>query len=112
VDVAQDLVITEDDCGTSEGLMMSPLIEGGDVVGTFGGKGSLGRVVAEDVLDPANQALLLNVGSMLDETAAALLEQHSVDNGWVRSVITCKSRYGVCAQMSCYGRDLWGAGTR
>jgi len=103
VDVAQDLVITEDDCGTSEGLMMSPLIEGGDVVEPLAER-VLGRVVAEDVLDPANQASLLNAGSMLDETAVALLEQHSVDNVRVRSVITCKSRYGVCA--SCYGRDL------
>ena len=103
VDVAQDLVITEDDCGTSEGLMMSPLIEGGDVVEPLAER-VLGRVVAEDVLDPATQETLLNAGSMLDETAVALLEQHSVDNVRVRSVITCKSRYGVCA--SCYGRDL------
>ena len=103
VDVAQDLVITEDDCGTSEGLMMSPLIEGGDVVEPLAER-VLGRVVAEDVLDPATQESLLNAGSMLDETAVALLEQHSVDNVRVRSVITCKSRYGVCA--SCYGRDL------
>lgn len=103
VDVAQDLVITEDDCGTSEGLMMSPLIEGGDVVEPLAER-VLGRVVAEDVLDPATQETLLNAGAMLDETAVALLEQHSVDNVRVRSVITCKSRYGVCA--SCYGRDL------
>jgi len=103
VDVAQDLVITEDDCGTSEGLMMSPLIEGGDVVEPLAER-VLGRVVAEDVLDPATQESLLNAGSMLDETAVALLEQHSVDNVRVRSVITCKSRYGVCAY--CYGRDL------
>ncbi|GAB6048848.1 DNA-directed RNA polymerase subunit beta' [Methyloparacoccus murrellii] len=103
VDVAQDLVITEEDCGTNDGLLMSPLIEGGDVVEPLAER-VLGRVVAEDVLDPASQELLLTAGSMLDETAVALLEQHSVDNVRVRSVITCRTRYGVCA--SCYGRDL------
>ena len=103
VDVAQDLVITEEDCGTTEGLLMSPLIEGGDVVEPLAER-VLGRVVAEDVHDPSSQDLILVAGSMLDETAVALLEQHSVDNVRVRSVITCRTRYGVCA--SCYGRDL------
>lgn len=103
VDVAQDLVITEEDCGTVEGLLMSPLIEGGDVVEALSER-VLGRVVAEDVLDPSNQDLILSAGSMLDESAVAILEQHSVDNVRVRSVITCRTRYGVCA--SCYGRDL------
>ena len=103
VDVAQDLVITEDDCGTVEGLLMSPLIEGGDVVEPLAER-VLGRVVAEDVLTPANQELILSAGAMLDEAAVALLEEHSVDNVRVRSVITCKTRYGVCA--ACYGRDL------
>jgi len=103
VDVAQDLVITEDDCGTNEGLLMSPLIEGGDVVEPLAER-VLGRVVAEDVLHPASQDLILSAGAMLDEAAVALLEEHSVDNVRVRSVITCKTRYGVCA--ACYGRDL------
>jgi DNA-directed RNA polymerase subunit beta' len=103
VDVAQDLVITEDDCGTVEGLLMSPLIEGGDVVEPLAER-VLGRVVAEDVLNPASQDLILSAGAMLDEAAVALLEEHSVDNVRVRSVITCKTRYGVCA--ACYGRDL------
>ncbi len=103
VDVAQDLVITEDDCGTVEGLLMSPLIEGGDVVEPLAER-VLGRVVAEDVLNPASQELILSAGAMLDEAAVALLEEHSVDNVRVRSVITCKTRYGVCA--ACYGRDL------
>jgi DNA-directed RNA polymerase subunit beta' len=108
VDVAQDLVITEEDCGTSEGLLMSPLIEGGDVVEPLAER-VLGRVVAEDIVDPASQELLFTAGTMLDETAVAVLEQHSVDNVRVRSVITCKTRHGVCA--SCYGRDL-GRGQR
>lgn len=103
VDVAQDLVITEEDCGTSEGLLMSPLIEGGDVVEPLAER-VLGRVVAEDVLDPATQELLMMAGAMLDESAVDKLEQHSVDIVRVRSVITCKTRHGVCA--ACYGRDL------
>ena len=103
VDVAQDLVITEDDCGTAEGLLMAPLIEGGDVVEPLAER-VLGRVLAEDIHDPATQALLLTAGSMLDEQAVMLLEEHSVDNVRVRSVITCATRHGVCA--ACYGRDL------
>ena len=103
VDVAQDLVITEDDCGTSEGLLMTPLIEGGDVVEPLAER-VLGRVVAEDVVHPGSGETIMEAGSMLDEAAVALLEQHSVDNVRVRSVITCRTRYGVCS--SCYGRDL------
>jgi DNA-directed RNA polymerase subunit beta' len=103
VDVAQDLVITEDDCGTVDGLLMSPLIEGGDVVEPLAER-VLGRVLAEDIYHPASQELVLTAGSMLDEFAVALLEEHSIDNVRVRSVITCRTRYGVCAY--CYGRDL------
>ena len=103
VDVAQDLVITEDDCGTNDGLLMSPLIEGGDVVEPLAER-VLGRVLAEDIHDPSTGELILTSRSMLDEFAVALLEKHGVDNVRVRSVITCKTRYGVCA--SCYGRDL------
>ena len=103
VDVAQDLVITEDDCGTNDGLLMSPLIEGGDVVEPLAER-VLGRVLAEDIYHPASGELILTARSMLDENAVALLEQYSVDNVRVRSVITCRTRYGVCA--SCYGRDL------
>ena len=103
VDVAQDLVITEEDCDTSEGLLMSPLIEGGDVVEPLAER-VLGRVLAEDVIDPATQEVLMPAGYMLDESAVEHLEQHSVDIVRVRSVITCKTRHGVCA--ACYGRDL------
>nr|WP_317134016.1 DNA-directed RNA polymerase subunit beta' [Methylococcus mesophilus] len=103
VDVAQDLVITEVDCGTTDGLQMAPLIEGGDVVEPLAER-VLGRVLAEHAADPSNGEVLFEAGSMLDEYAVQLLEQHGVDNVRVRSVITCKTRYGVCA--SCYGRDL------
>ncbi len=103
VDVAQDLVVTDMDCGTEEGLMMTPLVEGGDVVEPLRER-VLGRVAAVDVLAPANEALVLEAGSLLDERAVGKLESASIDQLLVRSPITCATRYGVCAQ--CYGRDL------
>jgi len=103
VDVAQDLVITEDDCGTNDGLLMSPLIEGGDVVEPLAER-VLGRVLAEDIRNPATGELVVEAGVLLDEFWVAELEEHGIDNVRVRSVISCKTRYGVCA--SCYGRDL------
>ena len=103
VDVAQDLVVTDMDCGTEEGLMMTPLVEGGDVVEPLRER-VLGRVAAVDVLAPATEALVLEAGSLLDERAVGKLESASIDQLLVRSPITCATRYGVCAQ--CYGRDL------
>ncbi|MCG9709189.1 DNA-directed RNA polymerase subunit beta' [Pseudoalteromonas shioyasakiensis] len=103
VDVAQDLVINEDDCGTEDGLTMKPLIEGGDVVEALRER-VLGRVVAEDVLIPNTNEVLVERNIMLDEKLCDLLEEHSVDEVRVRSVITCDNDFGVCAK--CYGRDL------
>ncbi|KTG18071.1 DNA-directed RNA polymerase subunit beta' [Pseudoalteromonas sp. XI10] len=103
VDVAQDLVINEDDCGTEDGLTMKPLIEGGDVVEALRER-VLGRVVAEDVLIPNTNEVLVERNVMLDEKLCDLLEEHSVDEVRVRSVITCDNDFGVCAK--CYGRDL------
>jgi DNA-directed RNA polymerase subunit beta' len=103
VDVAQDLVVTEVDCGTSQGLAMSPLVEGGDVVEGLGER-VLGRVVAEDVHKPGKDEILAPASTLLDEGLVRLLEQEGVDQIQVRSPITCQTRYGVCA--SCYGRDL------
>ncbi|MFY8301034.1 DNA-directed RNA polymerase subunit beta' [Pseudoalteromonas sp. SS15] len=103
VDVAQDLVITNDDCGTLDGLTMKPLIEGGDVVEPLRER-VLGRVVAEDILKPGTDEVLVERNIMLDEKLCDLLEEHSVDEVRVRSVITCDNDYGVCA--NCYGRDL------
>ncbi len=103
VDVAQDLVVTDMDCGTEEGLMMTPLVEGGDVVEPLRER-VLGRVAAVDVLAPATDTLVLEAGSLLDERAVGKLESASIDQLLVRSPITCATRYGVCAQ--CYGRDL------
>jgi DNA-directed RNA polymerase subunit beta' len=103
VDVAQDLVVTEVDCGTEAGLTMSPLVEGGDVVEGLGER-VLGRVIAADVNKPGTEEVLLERGTLIDEDLVRLLEQQSVDQILVRSPITCSTRYGVCA--SCYGRDL------
>ena len=103
VDVAQDLVVTDMDCGTEEGLMMTPLVEGGDVVEPLRER-VLGRVAAEDVLAPATDEVVLEAGTLLDEQAVGKLEAASIDQLLVRSPITCATRYGVCAQ--CYGRDL------
>ena len=103
VDVAQDLVVTEVDCGTENGLVMQALIEGGDVVEPLAGR-VLGRVVARDVLDADGIETVIPAGTMLDEAWVDRLEELGVDEIFVRSPITCDTRYGVCA--TCYGRDL------
>jgi DNA-directed RNA polymerase subunit beta' len=103
VDVAQDLVVTETDCGTTDGLAMAPLVEGGDVVEGLGER-VLGRVNAADILHPGTEDVLIATGTLLDEALVRLLEQQGVDQISVRSPITCKTRYGVCS--NCYGRDL------
>ncbi len=103
VDVAQDLVVTEIDCGTNNGLMMSPMVEGGDVVEGLGER-VLGRVVADDVKTPGSDEVIVEAGTLLDEGWVRKLEQMGVDQVKVRSPITCATRYGVCSQ--CYGRDL------
>ncbi len=104
VDVAQDLVVTEVDCGTAEGLLMTPMIEGGDVVVALGDR-VLGRVTAQDAFAPGDKEnAVLPIGTFLDEANIAVLEAAGVDEIWVRSAITCETRYGVCS--NCYGRDL------
>lgn len=103
VDVGQDLVINETDCGTQEGITMKPLIEGGDVVEPLRER-VLGRVTLTDVTIPKSKEVLVEAGTMLDEKLCDLLEQHSVDEVEVRSIITCENDFGVCAY--CYGRDL------
>jgi DNA-directed RNA polymerase subunit beta' len=103
VDVAQDLVETQPDCGTDNGLTMMPLVEGGDVVEGLGER-VLGRTVVEDILKPGTEDVLLPKGTLIDEKMVRLIEQEGVDVVKVRSPITCKTRYGVCA--TCYGRDL------
>jgi len=103
VDVAQDLVVTEVDCGTEGGLLMTPLVEGGDIVEPLRER-VLGRVAARDVFKPGTDEIVAPAGTLLDENWVRELETVSVDQVWVRSPITCETRYGVCAQ--CYGRDL------
>ena len=103
VDVAQDMVITEDDCGTGESIVMKPIIEGGDVVEPLRER-VLGRTAALDVMRPGSDEVLVPAGTMLDERMVESMEKAGVDEIRVRSVITCEARYGVCAK--CYGRDL------
>ncbi|MDO8704967.1 MAG: DNA-directed RNA polymerase subunit beta' [Sulfuricaulis sp.] len=104
VDVCQDLVVTEDDCGTTEGVPKSALVEGGEIVIALRDR-ILGRVVIGDIHDPANEKkVLIADNTVLDEHAVALLEERSIDQVTVRSPVTCQTRYGVCR--SCYGRDL------
>jgi len=103
VDVAQDLVVTEPDCGTEAGITMAPLVEGGDVVEGLGER-VLGRTMAADVLKPGTEEVIFPRGTLIDEDRVRILEQQSVDEVLVRSPITCATRYGVCA--TCYGRDL------
>jgi DNA-directed RNA polymerase subunit beta' len=103
VDVAQDLVVTEVDCGTSNGIAMSPLVEGGDVVEALGER-VLGRVPAQDILKPGTEEVLIEKNTLLDEQHVRRMEHDGVDQINVRSPITCETRYGVCS--SCYGRDL------
>ncbi len=103
VDVAQDLVVTNHDCGTLDGLLMTPLIEGGDVVEPLRER-VLGRVVAQDVLIPGTEEVLLPRNTLIDEALCDVIEDNSVDQIKVRSIITCQTDFGICAH--CYGRDL------
>ncbi len=104
VDVSQDLVVTEEDCGTDEGLLMTPHIEGGDVVVPLGDR-VLGRVTARAAFTPTDKDnAVVEAGTLLDEKAVESLEQAGVDEVWVRSAITCETRHGICSK--CYGRDL------
>ncbi|CAL4318084.1 DNA-directed RNA polymerase subunit beta' [Buchnera aphidicola (Protaphis terricola)] len=103
VDVAQDLVITKNDCGTHEGILMTPLIEGGDVKEPLRER-VLGRVTAENILIPNTEKILIKRNTLLNEQWCDLLEKNSIDTIKVRSVVNCDTDFGVCAY--CYGRDL------
>ncbi|KRB35082.1 MULTISPECIES: DNA-directed RNA polymerase subunit beta' [unclassified Acidovorax] len=103
VDVTQDLVVTEEDCGTSNGSLMRAIVEGGEVIESLRER-ILGRTAAEDVLHPENRAVLVEAGVMLDEDLIEELEAAGVDEVKVRTALTCETRYGLCAK--CYGRDL------
>ena len=103
VDVTQDLVVTEDDCGTSEGSLMRAIVEGGEVIESLRDR-ILGRTAAEDVLHPETRAVLATAGTMLEEDLIDELEAAGVDEVKVRTALTCATRFGLCAK--CYGRDL------
>ncbi|MFZ9615225.1 MAG: DNA-directed RNA polymerase subunit beta' [Fluviibacter sp.] len=103
VDVTQDLVIIEDDCGTDNGFVVRALIEGGEVIEPLRDR-ILGRVTAADVVHPETQETIIATGTMLDEDLCDLIDQAGADEVKVRTPLTCATRYGLCAQ--CYGRDL------
>ena len=103
VDVTQDLVVTEQDCGTANGYLMRAIVEGGEVIESLRDR-ILGRTAAEDVLHPEDRSVLATAGVMLDEDVIDILEVAGVDEVKVRTALTCATRFGICAR--CYGRDL------
>jgi len=102
-DVAQDCVVSDDDCGTLMGVDVEPLTEGGEVIQRLADR-ILGRVACEDILDPYTDEILFTTGTELDEVAVKIIEDAGLKKVRIRSVLTCKSDHGVCAK--CYGRDL------
>ncbi len=103
VDVCQDLVVTEDDCGTDQGTQRDAIVQGGEVVIPLADR-ILGRVVVEDVLNPADDSVLIARGRLIEEAEIELIEESNINSVMVRSPVTCATRYGICA--ACYGRDL------
>jgi DNA-directed RNA polymerase subunit beta' len=102
-DVAQDCTISEPDCGTVMGVEVEPLMEGGEVIQRLGER-VLGRLTVEDILDPFTDEVLIPAGAEIDEKAVKIIEDAGITHARIRSVLTCQSRFGVCA--ACYGRDL------
>jgi DNA-directed RNA polymerase subunit beta' len=103
VDVAQDSIITEEDCGTLDGIEMTPLVEGGEIIEGLGDR-VLGRVALEEIRDPYTNDVLVHANEMIDEDKVVQIEDAGLEKVKIRSVLTCQSRQGVCVK--CYGRDL------
>ena len=103
VDVTQDLVVTEDDCGTTNGVAMKALVEGGEVIEPLRER-ILGRVTTSEVLHPETQDVLLPAGALLNEEEVETIELLGIDEVKVRTPLTCDTRWGLCSK--CYGRDL------
>ncbi|MCD6187976.1 MAG: DNA-directed RNA polymerase subunit beta' [Desulfuromusa sp.] len=103
VDVAQDAIIIEQDCDTIDGIEVSSLTEGGEVIERVGDR-ILGRVALDDIIDPVTDKLLVDANQLIDEELVAIIEDAGIEKVKIRSVLTCKSKRGICAY--CYGRDL------
>lgn len=103
VDIAQDVIVSEIDCLTTDGITVSALIEGGEVIQTLEER-VLGRLAAEDIHDPLTQEIIVKANEEFDEVRSKAVVEAGIDHVRIRSVLTCQSRWGVCAK--CYGRDL------
>ncbi|HUL18021.1 MAG TPA: DNA-directed RNA polymerase subunit beta', partial [Steroidobacteraceae bacterium] len=103
VDVAQDAIITEEDCGTTRGLTMRAVVDGGEVIAPLSDR-ILGRTAALDVVDPLNGELIARAGELIDEAVVERIDRSGIDSVLIRSVLTCETRVGLCGK--CYGRDL------
>jgi len=103
VDVAQDAIIIEQDCDTIDGIEVSSLTEGGEVIERVGDR-ILGRVALDDIVDPVTDKLIVEANQLIDEELVAIIEDAGIEKVKIRSVLTCKSKRGICAY--CYGRDL------
>jgi len=103
VDVAQDVIIMEEDCGTNDGIVVTSLIEGGEIIQPLEER-ILGRTIAEDIKDPISKEIIAGKNSVIDEELTRKIIDAGIDRAKIRSVLTCQSKFGVCA--ACYGRDL------
>ena len=103
VDVAQDVVITEANCGTERGIIVRPVVDGGNVIVSIGER-ILGRTIGEDIVHPETGEVLIKKGKLIDENDVEVVEKAGVEQVKIRSVLTCESKNGICA--ACYGRDL------
>ncbi len=108
VDVAQDAIIVEEDCGTTRGLTVSPVVEGGEVIASLGER-ILGRTASRDVIHPTTGEIICAAGDLIDESLVEAIEAAGIETVGIRSVLTCEAETGTCA--ACYGRDL-ARGTR
>lgn len=103
VDVAQDSIVSEEDCGTIDGIEMAPLVEGGEIIESLGER-VLGRVALDDIRDPFTQEIVVRANEEIDEDRVVRIEEAGIERVWIRSALTCTTRRGICAR--CYGRDL------
>lgn len=103
VDVAQDSIVSEEDCGTIDGIEMTPLVEGGEIIESLGER-VLGRVALDDIRDPFTQEVVVRANEEIDEDRVVRMEEAGIERVWIRSALTCTTRRGICAR--CYGRDL------